>query len=93
MTRDEILQIIKQYKESNRQIQRIGVFGSVAKNRITDESDIDVVVELARPSMFALIGIKQDLEKITRKHVDIVMLRQRMNPFLKEVVQHEAIYV
>jgi hypothetical protein len=96
MTQQEIFKALKEYKIENQakyNIQKIGVFGSVAKGNPKRNSDIDIVVELAIPKMFDLIGIKQDLEKITKKKVDIVTLRKTMNPFLKQVIEKEAIYV
>lgn len=39
---------------------------------MTDESDIDIVVELKKQDLFNLIGIKQDLEATLHRPVDIV---------------------
>lgn len=59
-------------------IIRIGVFGSAARDDLREESDIDVVVELAEPDLFKLIGIKQDMEEQLRRPVDIVRYRNNM---------------
>jgi len=74
-------------------IVRIGVFGSVARDEMVDASDVDVVVELARPDLLTLIGIKQELEGLLHQPVDIVRYRDQMNPFLKRRIEQEAIYV
>lgn len=71
---------------------RLGVFGSVARNQITEGSDIDVIVEMS-PDLFQLIGLKQELEELFDRPVDIVRYREHMNRFLKERIDKEAIYV
>jgi len=73
MTRDEIINALREYKEKNLkkyQIQRIGIFGSAAKEQMKEQSDIDIVVELEKQDLFYLIGIKQDLEKTLYSSID-----------------------
>ena len=60
---------------------------------MTEESDVDVVVELSRPDLFALIGIKQELEELLQCPVDVLRYRETMNPFLKKRIEQDAIYV
>ncbi len=96
MNIDRIMTNLQQYKAQNGRkysIRRIGIFGSVAKRTSTDQSDIDIVVELERQDLFDMIGIKQDLEEKFNCSVDIVSYRQKMNPFLKRRIDDEAIYV
>ncbi len=96
MKKDEIIPILRRFKEMNRdryEIIRIGVFGSAARGSMNEQSDIDVVVELGKPDLFYLIGIKQDLEEKFHRPVDIVRYRDRMNAFLKKRIDKEAVYV
>jgi predicted nucleotidyltransferase len=96
MKRDEVVHHLRRFKEMNKdkyQIVRLGLFGSAARDSMTESSDIDVVVELTTPDMFKLIGIKQDLEEQLHCHVDIVRYRDRMNSFLKSRIDQEALYV
>lgn len=96
MNKDDILTNLKRYREQNNGrylIRRIGIFGSVAKESSTIQSDVDIVVELERQDLFDLIGIKQDLEEEFNCPVDIVSYRKKMNPFLKQRIDNEAIYV
>jgi uncharacterized protein len=96
MERNEIIRTLRGFMEMNRdryEIIRIGVFGSAAKNNMNEQSDIDVVVELGKPDLFYLIGIKQDLEEKFHRPVDIVRYRDRMNAFLKKRIDKEAVYV
>ncbi|MBN2373365.1 nucleotidyltransferase domain-containing protein [bacterium] len=96
MDREEIIKFLKKFKEKNKDkyhIERIGIFGSVAKNRSRDNSDIDVVVKLKKQDLFELIGIKQDLEEIFHHTVDIVSYRDKMNLFLKKRIDEDEVYV
>jgi len=96
MRREEIIQTLRRYRElkgDKYNIVRIGLFGSAARDTSNEKSDIDVVVILRRPDMFSLVGIKQDLDEIFQKSVDLVRYREKMNPFLKRRIKKEAIYV
>jgi hypothetical protein len=74
-------------------VVRIGLFGSYARDYAKEDSDVDIVVELEKPDLFSLIGIKQLLEESFDTHVDIVRLRNKMNPALKKRIERDAIYV
>ena len=96
MDRTEILNKLLHYKETHQQdymLQKIGVFGSFAQKNDTPESDVDVFVELQKPDLFILGSIKTELEQLFGKKVDIVRLRENMNPFLKKRILKESIYV
>lgn len=96
MTREDVLQALSEFQQERQEefgITRIGVFGSVARGQITDESDVDVVVELDEPDLLALAGIKQELEDLLHRSVDIVRYRETMNVFLKGRIEQEAVYV
>lgn len=96
MKRDEILRTLAKFRDSRQDefgIVRIGVFGSVARDAMAETSDVDIVVEVARPDLLTLVGIKQELEELLHLPVDVVRYRERMNPFLKGRISREAVYV
>lgn len=96
LKQSEIIKILRDYcRHDGRHysIKKIGIFGSVARERSREASDIDVVVELGDQDLFILIGIKQDLEERFEIPVDIVSYRKRMNQFLKDRIDKEAVYV
>ena len=96
MQKDYVLRCLGEFKNLRKEeyrILRMGVFGSVARNDIREESDIDIVVELERPDLFSLIGIKQELEAHLHRKVDVVRYRPDMNVFLKTRIDREAVYV
>jgi len=74
-------------------VSRIGVFGSAARDQMSDNSDIDIVLEMEHPDLFALVHLKDTLEEHLGGPVDIVQYRETMNPFLKARIQNEAVYV
>jgi predicted nucleotidyltransferase len=93
-TRDEILQRLREFKKregSRYGIVRIGLFGSYAKNEANEQSDIDVFVELQRTSLITLSRLRLELEALLERHVDLVQLRERMNPYLKAHIENEAV--
>ena len=96
MDRNNVVNIISRFKAENLNkygIKKIGIFGSVTFDSSGPTSDIDVVVELDRPDMFSLIGIKQDLEALFNMPVDIVRYRKNMNKYLKQRIDSDAVYV
>ncbi len=96
MRRNDILHILARFRQSKQQefgIVRIGVFDLVARGENTDTSDVDVVVELARPDLLTLVGIKQELESLLHQPVNVVRYRDRMSPLLKQRIERDAVYV
>lgn len=96
MERDGVLEILRQYKEAVSQkygIISLGMFGSIAREESTEQSDVDVVVNLRKQDLFNLVGIKQDLEDQLHASVDVISYREKMNPFLKKRIDKEAVYV
>ena len=96
IAKNEILNIIKQYKGKFGEkygIQEIGIFGSVARDASTEESDIDVVIKIHPPNLIAMSRIRIDLEEMMHRHVDLVHYREKMNHLLKKRIESEAVYV
>ena len=53
--------------------ERVRVFGSLARGQATSESDIDFLVAFRRgKTLLDLIGLKQDLENLLGRKVDVV---------------------
>lgn len=94
-TTSEYLQILKTFKASKAAqygIIRIGIFGSVARGEQLEDSDVDICVDLATPSMFNLVHIKDDLQQLFGCSVDIVRLRQNMDALLLRNIMEEGVY-
>lgn len=96
LTTNQIIDFLRTQKDffmKEFKVKKIGIFGSCARGNITDESDIDVVVELEKPDLFYLIGIKQAIEEAFGSKVDVVRLREKMNKTLKHRIERDVIYV
>lgn len=96
MKKQQIVQILRQYKHEVAKeygISKMGIFGSVARNDSNQASDIDVFVEMIKPDLFALAGIKNDLESKFKRSVDIVPYGKHTNDFLKKRIDKDALYV
>ncbi|WP_420264508.1 nucleotidyltransferase family protein [Candidatus Magnetominusculus dajiuhuensis] len=74
-------------------VKNIGVFGSFAKGKDTEESDVDVLVEFTEPvDIFEFIDLKEFLEALLGKTVDLVSIKA-LKPFLRNRILSEVIYV
>ncbi len=71
-------------------VEQIGLFGSFARDEATSNSDIDIFVKM-KPSLFNMMDIKEQLENDFKKNVDIVRLRDRMNPYLQKRILKDGI--
>ena len=95
-TREEILALLKTFLERRRDEYRltsIGVFGSVARGEARGDSDVDIVFETNEPNLFRTAMMKQDLEELLGRSVDVLRLRGLTNPRLKARVERDAVYV
>ena len=66
-TTSEYMALLRKYMVENAHkygIMRMGIFGSVARGEQTEDSDVDVCVELQTPSMFCLVHIKDELQHL-----------------------------
>jgi len=96
LTKADILSFLKSYKKDKKEqyyINKLGLFGSFARDEATQDSDIDIVVDMSKPNLFNLSGIMIDIKEHFHTDVDIVALRDEMNPRLKKRIDKEALYV
>ncbi len=76
-------------------IDRAWIFGSFARNDESHDSDIDILVRFVRPNkldLFDYVGIKQGLEKLSGRQVDLVE-EGYLLPNAKEKVEQEKILI
>ena len=92
---NDMLASLKRFKEQHGKEYRLlslGIFGSFARDEATENSDVDIVFETDEPNLFRAARLKEDIEALLSRHVDIVRLRERMNPRLKARIEREARY-
>lgn len=95
-TTDQIMDFLRSNKDifaSEFKVKKIGLFGSYARGTGSEDSDIDIVVELEQPDLYYLIGVKQAVEEAMGGKVDVVRLRTKMNATLRKRIERDAIYV
>ena len=88
--------LLKAFKEQHGKeyhLTALGYFGSYARNEATLESDVDVVFQTDYPDLFLTAMLKQDIEALLGHSVDVIRLRDAMNPRLKARIEREAVYV
>ena len=93
-SRAEILRLLEENRERIKTfgVMEIGVFGSVARGEQTENSDVDVVVELENKTFDAYMSLLFFLEELFGCKVDLVM-KGSIKPVIKEEILSEAIYV
>ena len=93
INKTDILKYLKEhyfeFKEKYN-IEQIGLFGSYARDEATKISDIDIFVKM-EPSLYGMIDIKEQIENDLKKDVDIIRLRDKMNPYLKKRILKDGI--
>ena len=92
-TRDEILQKLKQSRETIRGfgVVRLGVFGSYGRGEATPGSDMDFLVEFHEPTLQKYVGLQDFLERLFGCSVDLV-LADVLKPRLKPIILRETVY-
>lgn len=96
MNRAELLNTLEEFKRVDGDrygILSIGIFGSFARNQASEFSDADIVVRTKTADPYIMVHIKEDLEEQLRMPVDLVRFRDKMNPFLRQRIEKEAVYV
>jgi len=79
--------VLKPLKEND--VKRASLFGSVVRGELTDESDIDILVEFrGRKSLLDLVGLKLELEEVLKRKVDVLTYNS-LHPLLKDRILRE----
>ena len=71
-------QILKKIKENHDKIKSFGIkrlalFGSFGRDEARKESDLDFIVEFEHKTFDAYMGLKQYLEELFQRPVDLVL--------------------
>jgi predicted nucleotidyltransferase len=93
-TKDQILNFLKQNKQQIKdkyKVNKIALFGSFARDEATENSDIDILVDMA-PSFDNFFDLKYFLEDEFNTKVDLGK-EKNMRQFIKNKIQEDLIYV
>ena len=96
MNEDEVLGLLRKHKATLAQrfgVAELALFGSFARDRNTDASDIDILVRFDGPATSKrLFGVQFHVEDLAGRPVDLVAdktLREERRP----AVEREAVHV
>lgn len=94
MQKHQIEEILKRHKPElikRFHIQKIGLFGSYARNEQHEHSDVDILVSFERPVGFAFIELKDYLETLLNSKVDLVT-EAALKPMMRDDILQEVQY-
>ena len=95
--RERLLSLLKVYFSSNKEeafgIERLGLFGSFARDEAGPDSDVDIIIELSQPDLFRYATIQQQLETVFHRHVDLISAHAHLPESFQARLEQEAIYV
>jgi len=95
MKRKKVLEILNQYQTELQEmgVKSLALFGSVARDEATPESDVDILVEFNRPmGLFGLIEVQNRLEELLGCKVDLGTL-DSLKYRIRENVLKDCYYV
>jgi len=95
MTKEDILRLLKEKKEfieKTYSVNKIGLFGSYAKDKQTEDSDIDIYVEFNKKTFDNIAGLWNFLEKLYRKKIDLIHKHKHNNKIILQNIQKDIIY-
>lgn len=75
------------------QVKRAALFGSVVRGEMQENSDIDILVEVDKGlSLLDFIGIKQEIEDMLERRVDLVEY-EMIKPLIRDHVLKEQVMI
>jgi len=72
-------------------VRRIGIFGSSSRGDQSEDSDVDILVELEDPTFDHYMDLKFRLEEVLKRPVDLV-LADTVKSRLKPIIEREVVY-
>ena len=86
--KEKILPVLQRH-----QVKRAALFGSIVRGEMRADSDIDILVEIEKNiSLLDFIGIKQEIEDILERSVDLVEY-DTIKPVIKDSILQEQLVI
>ena len=95
ITKAEILSKLAELKPTlykDFSVKEIGLFGSFSDNSNTEESDIDILIELEKPIGWKFFTLEIYLENIFKRKIDLVT-KNALKDQLKEGILKQVNFV
>lgn len=93
-TKEEILGFLSAHKQQFAEqftVRRIGLFGSYSQGVAVEASDVDILVDLVRPTFDNYMDLKFYLEDYFETSVDLVLI-DTLKPRIKPAITREVAY-
>lgn len=95
--KNDIIMFLQTHKDEMAQrfgVVSVGLFGSYARGEASEDSDIDIAIELGpeRKSLSNFFGVRRYLEQQFGKAVDLG-IESTLKPLAREMVAKEIIHV
>jgi len=74
LTKEEIIRILRRelpYLRERYGVEKVAIYGSFAKDSQTPKSDIDILVQLAKPLGLEFVALAYYLEEVLGRKVDL----------------------
>ena len=88
----QILEKLKPELSEKFHVSSIGIFGSVARNEMRSDSDVDIIVDFDQPIGIGFIDLANFLEKKVNRSVDLVSKKGVKQPYFA-AIEKEIVYV
>jgi len=90
---EQILELVRTNRADLRRlgVRRLGLFGSAARGEATEASDLDFLVEFERKTFDAYMDVKELLERLFQRRVDLVVA-EAVKPQLRPRILQEIVY-
>lgn len=88
-THKKVEQQINQWLSKQTSIRFAILFGSFAKQTDTQESDIDLAIELNKPlTADTKLSLLQTFSELSNRRIDLIDLKTAGEPLLNQIIQH-----
>ena len=96
-SKEQIVAFLKAHKQEFYEqygVERIGLFGSLLRGELRDDSDIDIAIEMSadRKSLKNFLAFKRKLEAEFRRPVDLG-IESTLKPAVRESIARNILYV
>ncbi|HUT63628.1 MAG TPA: nucleotidyltransferase family protein [Anaerolineae bacterium] len=82
----------KPFMSKQFRVKKIGIFGSYVRGEESEKSDVDILIEFHDTIGWEFFDVKEYLEKLLGKKVDLFTVKALKRQLRKEILQ-EVVYV
>ncbi len=103
LTREQVLQVLRDHMPALRTrygVRRLALYGSFARGSPSEQSDVDILVELEAPLGLRFVELAEELERLLGRRVDLATMetwrQSRQDPrrrHIAESIERELLYV